>query len=85
MKGYEVMHQYSVGIKDSRSVGEVEPGGGTAKLLLGTESCPHVWINSRSPALVRERGGVGRGVRPGGLGRRQGQEKVALIKNDKLP
>lgn len=83
MKGYEVMHQYSVGIKDSWSVGEVEPGGGTAKLLLGTESCPHVWVNSRSPALVRELGGGD--VRPGGLGRRQGQEKVALIKNDKLP
>lgn len=84
MKGYEVMHQYSVGVQDSWSVGEVEPGGGTAKLLLGTESCPHVWVNSRSPALVRELGGGG-DVRPGGLGRRQGQEKVALIKNDKLP
>lgn len=80
-KEYEGVHQYSVGIKDSWSVGEVEPGGGIAKLLLDTESCPHVWVNSRSPALVREQGGV----RPGGLGRRQGQEKVALIKNDKLP
>lgn len=53
------MHQHLVGIKDSWSVGEVEPGGGIAKLLLSTESCPHVWVNSRNPALVREQGVLG--------------------------
>ena len=58
-KGYKGMHQHSVGIKDSWSVREVEPGGGIAKLLLSTESCPHVWVNSRNPALVREQGVLG--------------------------
>lgn len=76
-------HQHPVEVRDSWSVGEMDLGGDTAKLLLSTESC--AWVSSRTSAL-RERGVLDletRRMRPA-LALNKGRSRTILSKTVRL-